>query len=75
MVAMLEDPDHMMELGDHYVEFKQYDQAIDCYFWEMELNPQDPEPVWKICKMYQQKGMLKEAAEYQKVFSQLKSAQ
>jgi tetratricopeptide (TPR) repeat protein len=75
MVALLEDPDHMMELGDHYVEFKQYDQAIDCYFWEMELKPQDPEPVWKICKMYQQKGMLQEAAEYQKVFSQLKNAQ
>jgi hypothetical protein len=57
------------------VEFNQYDQAIDCYFWEMELNPQDPEPVWKISKMYQQKGMFQEAAEYQKVFSQLKSAQ
>jgi hypothetical protein len=75
MVKMMEDPDHMMELGDHYVEFNQYDQAIDCYFWEMELNPQDPEPVWKISKMYQQKGMFQEAAEYQKVFSQLKSAQ
>lgn len=75
MVAMLEDPDHMMELGDHFAEFKQYDNAIDCYFWEMELRPRDPEPVWKICKMYQQKGMPQEAAEYQKVFSQLKNVQ
>jgi tetratricopeptide (TPR) repeat protein len=74
MVMLLEDPDQMMELGDEYAEFKQYDHAIDCYSWEMELKPQDPNPVWKISKMYQQKGMLKEAQDYQKVFAQLKNA-
>ena len=65
----------MMELGDYYAEFKQFDLAIDCFFWEMELQPQDPSPVWKISKMYQSKGMIKEAAAYQKVFAQLKSNQ
>ena len=74
MVGLLEDPNQMMDLGDYYVEFKQYDQAIDCYFWEMELKPEDPDPVWKISKMYQHKGMYKEAADYQKVFDQLKNA-
>ncbi len=75
MLELVEDPDHMMELGDLYVEFKQYDQAIDCYFWEMELRPQDPEPVLKICKCYQQKGMSGEAEVYQKIFQQLKTNQ
>lgn len=75
MVNLLEDPDRMMELGDYYAEFKQYDPAIDCYSWEMELKPKDPDPVWKICKMYQNKGMAAEASAYQKVFAQLKDIQ
>lgn len=75
MVNILEDPDRMMELGDCYAEFKQYDSAIDCFFWEMELNPQDPNPIRKISKMYQQKGKVKEAAAYQKVLAQLKNSQ
>lgn len=75
MAALLEDPDRMMELGDDYAEFQQYDSAIDCYFWEMELKPSDPEPVRKLCKMYLQKGLVKEAAAYQKVFAELKNSQ
>ncbi|MDP4103657.1 MAG: hypothetical protein Q8935_01785 [Bacillota bacterium] len=75
MVGLLENPDRMMELGDYYAEFEQFDPAIDCYSWEMELKPQDPDPVWKISKMYQLKGMASEAAAYQKVFSQLKDIQ
>jgi hypothetical protein len=74
MVRLLEDPDHMMELGDDFAEFKQYDHAIDCYSWEMELKPMDPNPVWKISKMYQHLGMVKEASEYQRFYSQLKNA-
>ncbi|WML48586.1 hypothetical protein RCG23_00045 [Neobacillus sp. PS3-34] len=75
MLEMAEDPDRMMELGDYYAEFRQYDKAIDCYSWEMELQPQNPIPVKKISKMYQQKGMAEEAATYQKVYDQLKSNQ
>ncbi|MFB5196500.1 tetratricopeptide repeat protein [Neobacillus sp. KR4-4] len=75
MVGLLENPDRMMELGDYYAEFKQFDQAIDCFFWEMELDPQNPAPVRKISKMYQSKGMIQEAAAYQKVLTQLKSNQ
>lgn len=73
MMELAEDPDRMMELGDYFADFKQFDKAIDCYCWEMELNPQDPIPVLKISKMYQQKGMVKEASAYQKVHNQLKN--
>ncbi|MGZ4159707.1 MAG: tetratricopeptide repeat protein [Neobacillus sp.] len=75
MLGLLEDPDRMMELGDYYAEFKQFDKAIDCFYWEMELKPQDPSPVQKISKMYQHKGMVKEAAAYIKIYDQLKSNQ
>lgn len=74
MASLLEDPDRMMELGQYYAEFKQYDQAIECFFWEMELHPTDPSPVWQLCKMYQHKGMGKEASAYQQIYTQLKSS-
>ncbi|HEY2421943.1 MAG TPA: hypothetical protein VGI04_11020 [Neobacillus sp.] len=73
MSELIEDPDRMMELGEYYSEFRQFDHAIDCFFWEMELKPQDPSPVQKISKIYQNKGMVKEAAAYQKIYTQLKS--
>ncbi len=75
MNQFVEDPDHMMELGDYYAEFHQFDKAIDCYYWEMELSPEDPVPVRKLSKMYQHKGLAAEAAAYQKVFNQLKNIQ
>ncbi|MGG5252374.1 hypothetical protein ACQYAD_02375 [Neobacillus sp. SM06] len=75
MLELEENPDQMMELGDLYMEFNQWDRAIDCYFWEMELKPQDPEPVLKISKCYQQKGMSDDAKVYQKIFQQLKNNQ
>ncbi len=71
MIEIKEDPNRMMELGQYFADFKQYDHAIDCFFWEMELQPQDPAPVWQLMKMYQNKGMTKEAAQYQQLFSQL----
>ncbi|WP_040206021.1 hypothetical protein [Neobacillus jeddahensis] len=75
MIKLVENPDKMMELGDYYAEFKQFDKAIDCFFWEMELQPQNPFPVRKISKMYQYKGLAKEAAAYQKIYDQLKRNQ
>ena len=75
MAALVENPDRMMELGDYYAEFKQFEKALDCFFWEMELQPQNPDPVLKISKMYHNKGMSKEAATYQKIYVQLKDNQ
>ena len=62
----------MMELGQYYAEFHQYDEAIECFSWEMELNPDDPAPVSQLSKMYRHKGMTDEAAAYQQLFKQLK---
>ena len=75
MAALIENPDRMMELGQFYADFNQYDQAIECFFWEMELNPADPVPVRQLCKMYQHKGMVNEASAYQQIYTQLRSDQ
>jgi tetratricopeptide (TPR) repeat protein len=71
MTKLIEDPDHMMELGQYYAEFKQYDEAIECFSWEMELHPAEPLPVRQLSKMYQSKGMVEEASAYQQVYNQL----
>ena len=75
MMALVEDPDQMMELGQYYAEFKQYDEAIECFSWEMELHPNDPYPVSQLSKMYQNKGMVSEATAYHQVYTQLKRNQ
>lgn len=75
MAALTENPDRMMELGQFYADFNQYDQAIECFYWEMELKPADPGPVRQLCKMYQQKGMVNEASAYQQIYTQLRSDQ
>ena len=75
MTKLVEDPDHMMELGQYYAEFKQYDEAIECFSWEMELHPADTLPVRQLSKMYQNKGMVEEATAYQQVYNQLKRNQ
>ena len=75
MVELMEDPDRMMELGDYYAEFKQFDQAGLIASLGNGAKPQNPSPVWKICKMYQFKGMVKEATTYQKIYEQLKDHQ
>ncbi|MBT2694511.1 hypothetical protein [Bacillus sp. ISL-55] len=75
MATLMENPDRMMELGQFYADFHQYDQAIECFFWEMELNPADPAPVRQLCKMYQHKGMVNEASAYQQIYTQLRSDQ
>ena len=64
----------MMELGQYYAEFKRYDDAIECFSWEMELHPDDSLPVYQLSKMYQHKGMIEEAKAYQQVYTQLKTA-
>jgi hypothetical protein len=75
MCEIIEDPDQMMELGQYYAEFNQIDKALECFFWEMEVKPEDPNAAKQISKMYQQKGMIKEATAYQQMFSMLKRKQ
>ncbi|HEU5140497.1 MAG TPA: hypothetical protein VFT51_11005, partial [Bacillales bacterium] len=48
MAEISEDPESMMQLGQYYAEFKQYDPAIECFSMEMEFHPDEADPIWQL---------------------------
>ncbi|WP_087972453.1 tetratricopeptide repeat protein [Oceanobacillus rekensis] len=71
MKKMMEDPDQQFELGELYVQFRQYEKSIDCFKWEMELNPEDRKPITHLSKVYLELGDKEEAAAYQQLLIQM----
>ncbi|AZB41594.1 hypothetical protein CEF21_04365 [Bacillus sp. FJAT-42376] len=74
MAAYQDDPEQQLELGRLYHELKQYQKAIDCFSWEMELNPSSPEPVQCLSKTYQEMGMAHEAKAYMSILHTMQKA-
>ncbi|WP_078543677.1 tetratricopeptide repeat protein [Litchfieldia alkalitelluris] len=68
MAIMQDDPDKQFLLGEYYHELQQYEKAIECFSWEMELNSTDPLPVKWLSKLYKELGMTNESKDYQQVF-------
>ena len=71
MLALLDDPERQSQLGEHYYQLDNIDRAIDCFSWEMELRPDDPQPVKWLSRLYQEKGMSNEAKAYQQVLVEM----
>jgi tetratricopeptide (TPR) repeat protein len=71
MIEIKEDPDQQLFLGEYYYEFNQLEKAIDCFSWEMELNPTDPKPVQWLTKIYREMGMIEESKAYQQIYSSM----
>ncbi|QDP41955.1 hypothetical protein [Radiobacillus deserti] len=67
MERIYNDPDEMQTLGELYYEFKQLDKAIECFSWEMELDPTSPKPPHWLAKTYRDKGMNYESDAYQQL--------
>jgi tetratricopeptide (TPR) repeat protein len=67
MHKLANDPDQQLLLGQLYYQFKQYDQAIECFSWEMELKSIDPKPVQWLSKIYNEMGMKQEYKAYQQL--------
>ncbi|WLR51191.1 hypothetical protein LC040_18835 [Bacillus tianshenii] len=67
MVKIHEDPEQQSMLGELYCEFQQFNKAIECYKWEMELKPTDPTPVKSLTNLYQSIGESEEAKAYQQI--------
>jgi len=74
MNTFREDPDQQFALGELYLEFHQSEKAIDCFKWEMELNPEDPKPVTHLSKLYTKIGKPNEAAAYQQLLKQMRTS-
>lgn len=65
---LINDPDNQLILGELYYELKQYEQAIDCFCWEMELKSFDTKPVKWLSKIYHELGMEQEHQAYQQLY-------
>ena len=61
MKRLNEDLDQMQTLGELYVEFGQFEKAIECFNWEMELKPTNTKPLQWLSKIYREMGMNHEA--------------
>lgn len=68
MHKLSEDPNQQQLLGEFYYQFNQFDKAIECFSWEMELNNTDPKPVQWLSKIYQHIGMKDEYKAYQQLY-------
>jgi tetratricopeptide (TPR) repeat protein len=71
LVTFSDDLDQMQALGELYYEFRQLEQAIECFSWEMELKPEDPKPLKWLSKVYQQLGMKQESKAYRQLLTNL----
>ncbi|MFC0471499.1 hypothetical protein ACFFHM_13605 [Halalkalibacter kiskunsagensis] len=71
MFNIMDDPDNQLELGMHYFDLHQYEQAIDCFSWEMELHPNEVEPIKWLAKTYRKIGKLEEVETYHNLLSQI----
>ncbi|WP_347552544.1 tetratricopeptide repeat protein [Pseudalkalibacillus hwajinpoensis] len=71
MAEIQDDPDKQFQLGKLYHKLKQYDEAITCFDWEMELHPTDPTPVQWLTKVYREMGKVEESNTYMSIYSKM----
>lgn len=71
MLQASEELEEMQRLGEWFFEFKQYEKAIECFSWEMELQPQNPKPLQWLAKVYLEMGMQEESNMYRKLSKDL----
>jgi tetratricopeptide (TPR) repeat protein len=64
IAVLSNDLDRQMELGELYYQLGLLDKAVECFLWEMELKPSDPNPVRWLSKIYNEKGLKQEAEAY-----------
>ncbi|KPB04580.1 hypothetical protein [Bacillus sp. CHD6a] len=65
MAALKDDPDQMYALGELYYEFKQLSEAVECFNWELELDPSNTRSIKWLSKLYLEMGMVEESKSYQ----------
>ncbi|MFC4401511.1 tetratricopeptide repeat protein [Gracilibacillus xinjiangensis] len=65
MKQLEQNPDKQFVLGELYYQLEQYDKAIKCFEWEMELSPDDPKPLQYLQKSYNAIGDKTTAKNYQ----------
>ncbi len=67
MVKLSESLDDMQTLGEIYFELQQFEKAVECFSWEMELNPSEIKPLKWLSKAYREMGQNQESEVYQQL--------
>lgn len=67
MEQMSDDLDQMQPLGELYYEFEELEKAVECFSWVMELQPNNPNPVKWISKIYREMGRAEESDAYRQL--------
>lgn len=71
MAALKDDPDQMYALGELYYQMKQLNEAVECFNWELELDPTDTRSIKWLTKLYLELGMVEESKSYQYMYHNL----
>lgn len=70
-----DDPEQQYKLGELYLSFDQYDRAIDCFKWEVELNPSNLSAIQTLIQLLKKTHNATEANAYQALFIQTEKYQ
>ncbi len=62
--CLSQDMDQLTKLGKLYYQLNLLDQSIECFTWEMELNPTSIDPVRWLSLLHKEKGMIQESDDY-----------
>ncbi|MBM7618753.1 tetratricopeptide (TPR) repeat protein [Bacillus tianshenii] len=71
MAVLKDDPDQMYALGELYYQMKQLNEAVECFNWELELDPTDTRSIKWLTKLYLELGMIEESKSYQYMYHNL----
>ncbi|WP_226671210.1 hypothetical protein [Metabacillus litoralis] len=74
MYEISEEPDKQLDMGELYYELKQLPQAIDCFLWDIEMNPTNSIPIRWLIKLYGELGMVEESKSYQYLYKQIQKS-
>ncbi|WP_227394557.1 hypothetical protein [Jeotgalibacillus aurantiacus] len=66
-----EDPEQQALAGELYERIGYYQDALECYSYEMELNPESRGPIEKISNMYLIMGQAEEAKVYRQLLDSM----
>ncbi len=74
MYKIKEEPDQQHYMGELYYQFNQLPQAIECFLWDVELNPTNPRPIKWLTKLYSELGMVEESISYQYLYKEVQKS-
>jgi tetratricopeptide (TPR) repeat protein len=74
MYHIKEDPEQQHTMGELYYKINQLPQALECFLWDIELNPSSPHSIKWLTRLYHELGMVEESKSYQYLYKQVQKS-